>query len=87
MADVIDIANDRAEADLASSLKEAVREKRPAGMLPCGRCWECDIAFEDEETGHHHKLFCAAEEGQRRSECMTDYERRRTQRRMLGRGD
>lgn len=86
MADIADLANERIEADYSSNLAKSTSQRRPKGMVPCGRCWECDTQFEDEEPGHYRKLFCAAEPGQRQSDCVADYERREAQKRMMGRG-
>jgi len=84
MPDIADLAQGTIESTLALQQAAATSHQRPKGFVPKGHCWECEIDF-DEPDGVHRQLFCAAEPGQRESDCAKSYNRRQAQAKTLGR--
>lgn len=84
MPDIVDLAQGTIESTIALQQLAATSHVRPAGMAPRGTCWECEIEF-DEPDGVHRQLFCAADPGQRESDCSRTYNRRVAQSKNLGR--
>lgn len=70
MSDPIDDADLTIQHNLSASIAAAKSYQRPKGLVARGSCWVCEV-----ELDHPQQLFCAAEPGQRESDCVRYYNR------------